>query len=299
MANAAGSQYALHYIAESTWGTTPGTPQMAVLRNTGCSLELKRALYESKEIRSDRMIADARLGAYSVGGDIDFELSMGGQDDLLESALFGAWNTNVLKAGVTRKSFTIEKGFTDIAQYHDFTGCVVDKFSLSMKPGQMVTGKFSILGKTMTTASSPLDATPTAAATNLPMSCAEGSISEGGSPIAIITALDFTLDNQLQLAEVLASNSPVDAVAGRAKLTGTLSALFASNALLTKFLNETRTSISVVCGTTKTFTFDISEVLYTGGKVDVSTEGLLALNMPFVGLHDTSDATCLKITRVP
>ncbi len=47
------------------------------LRRVSSSMNLKRDPYQGTEIRSDRQVADFRLGAYRVGGDINGELSPG------------------------------------------------------------------------------------------------------------------------------------------------------------------------------------------------------------------------------
>lgn len=297
--SAAGSQYSIQYVTEVTLGTTPGTPAMTYIRNTGCTLNYDRENYESKEIRSDRMVTDVRLGVGEIGGDLDFELVMGNLDDLLESAFFGAWTTNVLVNGVTRKSFSIEKGFTDIDQYHLMKGCVVDKLSLSMKPGGMVTGKLTFKGMSMAVAATPQDASPTAATTNLPMSCYEGALLEGGTTVAVVTAVDLNLENNLEVVKVLCTTTPIDIVAGRSRVSGTITAIFQDNAMLAKFLAETPSTLAVTCGTTKTYKFEIPNLKYTGGKVDVNTEGLLTISMPFLGVYDAVTGCSIKVTRVP
>src|SRR5215207_5088414 len=142
---ATGGQHGMSIVKEVTYGTTPGSPVMKALRNNGTTLNPDKDSITSEELRGDRMISDLRHGNRRPRGDIPFELSYGSQDDLLEAALFGLWTTNVLKAGVTMNSYTIERRFTDIAQYVRFTGCIVDTLTLEFRPGRMVTGSFGIV----------------------------------------------------------------------------------------------------------------------------------------------------------
>lgn len=93
MALASGSNVGLTYIAESTHGTTPGTPAMKSLRVTGRNINLTRATLTSNERRNDRQIADLRHGFNQVGGSLGFELSLEAFDDLMEGALGGTWAT--------------------------------------------------------------------------------------------------------------------------------------------------------------------------------------------------------------
>lgn len=299
---AIGGYSRITYVGETTWGTTPSTPAMLTFRHTGCSLNLERDTLESKELRSDRMMTDVRMGVYNVTGDLDSEVSVGDIDDFFAAALFGEWTANVCKAGIVEQAFTIEKGFTNIGQYHAFSGCMIDKFQLSVKPNEMVTAKFSIRGKTMTSSTSPLDASPTAAGTNSPCDAFSGTISEGGSPIAYITGIDMTLDNGIVPVPVVGSKFPYRLAAGRSKLTGTVSAVFVDNTMLAKFLAETASTIEFTIKglpDTKYFTFLIPEVKYTGAKVDINTEQVLQLDLPFYGVYDSGEGTNLKITRVP
>jgi hypothetical protein len=292
-----GANSQLLRIAEVTWGTTPTTPTGIFTRYTGLSLNPVKDVFESKEIRNDRQTSDLRHGILMGVGDIDVEHSNAAYDDLLESAMFSAWSTNDLLIGSTRKSFTMEVGHTGVAQYISFTGCVVDKMQISFKPGEIVTGKFSIKAQDAARAGTTLFSATSAAATGLPYDTFTGTITEGGSPIATVTALDFTLDNQLEEAKVIGSSSLYDLQPKRAKITGTLTAFFTDGSLLDKFLAETASSLVVSAAAgTKSLTFDFSNIKYTGGKVDVNTEGLLAIDLPFVALYHATD-TALKITR--
>ena len=53
-----------------------------------------------------------------------------------------------VKAGTTKRSFTIEREFGDIDKYARFTGCMINTINLSLKPNAIVTGTFGIVGKT-------------------------------------------------------------------------------------------------------------------------------------------------------
>ena len=224
MTFAAGSFHGLRYVAESAWGVTPSTPSMIDLRHTSCNLGLSKETFTSGELRADRMISDMRHGNKKVAGDVGVDFSWKEYDALLESTLMGAWNANVLKAGVTPKSFTVERKFGDITQYGKFTGCMVDKFSLSIKPNAIVTGTFSFVGSDGTFSGTPLDATPDASQTESPYDSFTGTISEGGSPIAILTGLDFSLENGINPAMVVGSSYAAALVPVRFERPGTRAA---------------------------------------------------------------------------
>lgn len=300
MTFASGSQHGLRFIAESSWGVTPGTPQMIALRHTSCSLGLDKDIFQSQELRTDRMIADLRHGAKKAQGSIGFELSYGEYDPFLEAALFGDWAANVLKAGTTAKSFTIERAFEDIDRYGAFLGCMVDKLSLDVKPGGMVTGSFDIVGKSGSYSNTSLDSTPTASQTNSPFDGFTGTIEEGGSAIATLTGIQLSLANGLTPAMVLGSSTAASIVPGRSNLTGTVDAFFDDITLLNKWVNETESSIEFTLGSgAKSYTFLIPRVKFTGGDLNVQNENNVPLRLPFQALLDNVTGTNLQITRVP
>ena len=303
MTFATGGFHGLRYVPEVTYGVTPSTPAMVALRHKGCSLGQTKDTFQSEELRSDRQISDLRHGTIRVSGGIDFELSYGEFDPILEAALFGAWDTNVLKAGVTAKSFTFERAFSDITKYAAFTGCMVNSMSLTVPSNGMVTGSFDIVGKDAEAITgTPLDASPTASQTNSPFDGFTGTIKEGGSSIAIITQVELSLANSLDPAFVLGSRYAAGITPGRSNLTGTVSALFESETLLNKFINETESSLEFTLGngTSKSYTFLIPRIKYSGGgDAPVSGEGRIALSLPFQALYDSVTGTNLQITRIP
>ena len=303
MTFAAGSSHGLRYVAETTKGTTPSTPTMTKLRHEGCSLGVTKDNFQSNEIRDDRQISGLTHGVVSPGGSIDFELSYGEYDTLLEMAAFGEWDANVLKAGTTVKSATFERAFADIVKYAAFSGCMVDTFSLSVPSNNKVTGSFSLQGMGANAISgTPLDADPVASQTNTPFNTFDGTIKEGGATIAYVTSLDLSLANSLDPATVVGNDSIVDITPGRSNLTGTVSAFFESEDMLNKFLDETESSLEFTLGdgSTKSYTFLIPCIKYTsGGDINVSGEGRISLSMGFQALYDSSEDTNLKITRIP
>jgi len=75
------------YAREITWGETPASPDMTELRLTGESLTHDKETATSGEIRSDRMRSGVFETGASASGSIDFELTFGSFDTLLEGAL--------------------------------------------------------------------------------------------------------------------------------------------------------------------------------------------------------------------
>ena len=130
MAIAGGSLARLAYIAEVTYGTTPATPAFQVINPTSHSIGLEKETFQSETIRSDRQLNDFRHGVRQASGDIGIEFRDASWDDLLQAVMMGTWSTDVLKAGTTRRSFTIERFFSDVTRYRRAVGCEFNSFSL-------------------------------------------------------------------------------------------------------------------------------------------------------------------------
>lgn len=85
----------LTVVPETTVGTTPGTPRMLTVRNTGESLSYQPNMITSNEIRSDRMNADPILVGQTNGGAVNIEfhypVQNSGLDYFIASAMVAAW----------------------------------------------------------------------------------------------------------------------------------------------------------------------------------------------------------------
>lgn len=300
-----GSRHGLRYIEESSYGVTPTTPAFQTLRHTSCSLALSKNSSQSAEIRDDRQISDLRHGAKQVGGDIGFELSALTFDDLLEAVMGGTWATNVLKAGTTRRSFTFERYFADIAgvdkPFHRFTGCEINTMNLSVQPDARITGTFGLIGQGMNTDTAIIaGATYANPTTTAGLDSFTGTLSEGGSQIGVVTEITLDINNGQSSRFVIGSDVSARPSIGQSVITGQIGVFFENSTLLDKFINETESSIEFTLpdAVGNSLTFELPRVKYNGGQPDVSGPGDIILTMPFQALYDPTEQTNLKITRV-
>ena len=296
-----GSRSYLAYLVESVFGTTPATPELFELRTKGNTIGLKKETLESEEIRSDRQITDVRHGNNMVDGDINVELSDLEFEEFLEAVLGGTWATDVLKAGTTFRSFVMERGFTDIDQYLVFNGVVLNTLAVQIASNAIATATFGVLGKSAAAAASAsIDTTPglTPVGTSPPYDSFSGSINEGGSAIAIVTALEFNLNNGAEQAFVIGSAEAPQTTLGRSNITGQITAYFEDAALFNKFVNETGSSLDVTLGGSGAgLTFDFPSIKYMGADIPVDGEGPRLITMPFQALRDDTEGSNIVITR--
>ena len=161
----------LRFLEEASWDTLDSNPTLQTLRMTGESLVAEVENTISNELRSDRAVSDLIQTSRQNSGGFNFELSYGTFDNLLEGALFDTWATNVLKGGITEKSFSIEKAHLDIDEYFLFTGMMVNSFTLNLATSAIATGSFEFLGGTATLGQSANSTTIAAATTSSVMNC--------------------------------------------------------------------------------------------------------------------------------
>lgn len=314
MAN--GSRHSLYAVKEATYGTTPTSPALELVRITGTTLGLAKDSLQSEEVRSDRQMSDFRLGSNQVSGDVNFELSYGSFDQFLQAALLSEdWaadvpvvGTDQIKSGTQRASFTFVREFSDIQAadkpFYIYTGVEINSMQLTIAANSMVTGTFSVVGQAQTTASD-LTAlgTPTfpPASTTSPLDSFTGTLNEGGSVIAVVTEISMTLANGIEPRFVVGSKNTIYPSVGRSNLTGQVTAYFEDSSLVDKFLDETESSLQFTLpdGAGNEQKYIIPRIKYTGGQPDVSGEGPITLAMPFQALLDASSGTNLMIERTP
>lgn len=308
-----GSRHSMRMVAEATYGTTPANPVFNYIRHTGTTLGLSKEALQSEEIRDDRQITDFRHGARQVGGDINFELSYGSFDVILEALLGGTWDadapsagTDQLKAGTTRRSFTVERYFGDIQSadkpYHRFSGVEFNTLQLQVNANAMVTGTVGVVGKDLTTATAIVaGATYTDASTTSPLDSFTGTLNEAGTPIAVITEIQLNLDNGLDPRFVVGSKTTLRPSIGRSNISGQITAYFENSLLLDKFINETESDIefNLPDGAGNNLKIKLPRIKYNGGQPDVQGEGPITLSMPFQALLDDTTGTNIIIERTP
>jgi hypothetical protein len=203
-----------------------------------------------------------------------------------------------IRNGVTEKSLTLEKGFVDIAQYISYTGMVVSKMSLGFNSQNKVTGSFDLMGKEAVIASSPLNSTLVAANTNEIYNSVDNvsGVFEGGTIVGSPNFVNqFTVDvvNNTRTKYAVGSASPIDLGVGKVDVTGTLKTYFGDAALYTKFINGTRTSLTIrlTDSANNTYIIDMPQVEYSEGDVPIpgndqdifATLGYRALRDPSYG----------------
>lgn len=302
MALAKGSYGRLIYVAETVWGQTPATPECTVLQFTSESLAGAKDTLVSNMLRSDRNVSYMIYGNQNAGGTISGELVYKLWDDFIQAALFGTWTTDVITNGIVERSFTIEKGFTDISKYIPYRGMMVNTMAVNIAPNQIVTVEFTLSGKEEGTVSSTsIDASPTmpTGVGSAPFDGFSGSLKEGGIATNLITAINFTVNNNLSDGFVVGSKAKAGVFAGRCNVNGSFSLYIEDLSIYSKFINGTESSIEVNLNDAagNQYKIEFPRVKYGGSTPTIGGEGPIVQEVPFTALYDNVTGCTIKITR--
>jgi len=202
------------------------------------------------------------------------------------------------KAGVIRRSFSIDQYFADINQHLIFAGVEMNTMKLTIGTSGIVGGSFGVIGKSQSLgaiAGSSLNAV----AVGAPYDGFSGSLKEAGSSIAVVTEISLNINNNLAPMFVIGSPETLEPSIGRSMVDGSATMYFQDTTMLNKFINETESSMQfVLAGPNRSgMRFTLPRIKYNGGAPNVGGEGPVTLAMPFIALYDTTMATQLRIER--
>ena len=315
MTQAKGSSARVMLIEEATYGTTPATPDGYVIPVTGIGGSwYQRNLIDVPTLRANRNPAAPVRGNTSVSGSYTVPLGLEYIGWITKHAIGAPVTTgtttltHVSKAGFDGGSagdlevgLTHEIGFTDIDQYHIYTGCKLNGFTVNGSSEGVCTVDVQVVGQDYAQDTSSLDASPTSY-TDTAIDHFLLTMEEGGSGITNVKECSLTFSNNIDTSQyVIGSAGQVGALpSGICSCTGSITALFENDVLLTKAENHTESSLSLIWTSgSYSWTLHIPELVYEPASPTVSgPDGIVAtLNFRSYYAND-SDATCLMSTLV-
>lgn len=269
-AGANASDTRLSIVPEAAWGTTPTTPGFQNIRFTSENLQPAKETVRSQEIRPDRNVTDEIMVGRSVSGNMDFELSYGTFDDLLESLFHAEWTGDddeiLINGANIGQSFTAERTIKlndGSSHYSRFTGLVVNSMSLSIASGALVTGSFDLMGKFGGAGTTALSGATYANANQARVINAATDFASltmtglGGGDTPLIQSIELNITNNLRAQRAVGSLDNVGMGAGQFEVTGTITAYFRPG-LLTAFLSHSDIGLEFTLGTAAGFRYKIT-----------------------------------------
>jgi hypothetical protein len=264
-------------------------------------LKVSKNLISSNVIRSSRQPQRPSRGNKEVAGDIQIEYNPYMQR-ILKHALgsysvagAGAPYTHTFTIGTLPTALIIEKGFTDIAQYFRYNGCRINSLSMDIKPEGAITGSIGIMGAKETIDTLPYDSDPVDYG-HIQFEGFDITITEGVTALGTATAINFTLENNLDGSVFVldGTGERYSMPSGKAKVTGKLTALFEDTTLYNKGVNNTETALVITltkgtgAGTAgnEKLTIHMDEMIFKQDSPVISGPTGVVLDLSFEAYYD-------------
>lgn len=237
------------HILESTMGVTPANPAMKRLRVTGETLNPNVTFEDSGEINPLYALSDLIATGQEAGGGIPFEFAKSAaMDEILEAVLRGTWTAGVLKGGVVKRSFTIEKRLA-ASRFMKFPGSRYNGLTLEGSVGSPLTGSIDVmsLGGTPGTTSVVGTGSITEPADTRVMSLVDmtGFTMAGDATPLIVTSFNLSITNNCRQQQGHGQLSSYDIGYGMREVTVGFDAYFESWEQMDKLVGRTNSDLSV------------------------------------------------------
>lgn len=302
---AVGASSRLHAIPETVWGTTPATPQMRVVPFISESMNSAIGIIENNSIRADRRYDTPGQGNVKPAGDVRVVWGANSHAWLLYRAIGGTMFTTGAgpfthtfqeSASPDLPSFTLEKGFDDIARYFQYPGSRINTLSFELRPEANIEGSIGIIAKNEVAAATALDTTPTNQA-YIPLDNFSGTFLQGSVALANLTELTLNLTNNVTGTSVLFSQFYGAVLAARLRISGTFSIFFTNVTQYNIYRNFTETDFVIrmqdLAG--NFFEFQMSNVRYGGATPQIGGEGPVFFQGEFAAYTDATLGKQLQV----
>lgn len=295
MSRARGYKSHLALAYETAYGQTPASPTGYNMPFNQAKLAIKQNLIDSATIRSRRDQVQPTAGNADVSGSIVVPIDQIGFGFWLR-AMFGNPATSgsgdpythIFKVTESQPSLVLEQQYTDIPACEMFNGCKVNKFSFTYGGDNELTANLDIIGAKRTVSSEPFAATlndiPILKFNNF-----QGTIEEGGSPLAIVTEAslnaDFGLDGNTYT--IGGGGYRTELPEGILQVSGNIKAFFEDTVLLNKAINNTESSLKFKFASgVHSLEFFMEEVIFQQTSPGIESEKGIFINLPFKAFYN-------------
>lgn len=200
--------------------------------------------------------------------------------------------TIVPASGHVRRLFAFEHYHDDLDIARLFTECRVHGYRLNLPATGMSTVEFPVMGRNMqvlTAGNSPYFTGPTAATTTGIAAAVNGVLLVGGTQVGVVTGVEINAEVAASMPAVVGQNFAPDIILGRFRLSGQVTALFESAALIENFLDEDEVGLLVrldasSAANTDALTIYLPRIKFGGGSAPALGEGEQVVTLPFTAL---------------
>ena len=302
MPQARGSQATIALYEESTYATNPATPSGQQLYVTQCTLASQQNRIDANTLTSARSRSQPAAGNINASGQLVFELGAESMGTILKHALGTSADTganpytHTLTIADLPVGLIIEKDFganiSGSGRTEYFNGTRIQQVTFDFPVEGYATCTMDCVAAKSTLGTAALDGTLTDNG-HTPFSIFSGSITEGGTAIAYVQSASITLSNELDQSVYAIGGAGVRRALpeGFATITGSVTALFESAALLTKAIAGTESSLAVTLSRgdglgsagNESMSFTVQQLLFERTSPPISGPNGLLLTLPFKG----------------
>lgn len=208
---------------------------------------------------------------------------------------------------LTNAYYTLEAAHADIspAVYRKYAGFCVNKMSLSLQSGNIVTGSFDFMGMSGSNSGTTSMGTPAASQVFDPMNAVSGlgALLEGGVALTGTSLKSLSLDiaNNLRGQDAVGVLGYAGIGVGGLDVTGSVQAYFSNKDLLDKFVNNTATSLAFYIRDSagNAYGFNMPKVKFSTGKTNASGSNQdMMVDLSFTAYMDPTLLKTLIISRM-
>lgn len=303
----------LTWWAETTWNQTPVSPAAVKIPVLGESLKAGQGWQPNQSYRGRYERGKPFRDVFAVGGDLQVALDPLAHGLLLKELLTGTPvttganpYTHVLTPGAQTVGFGLERKVG--AEYYVYSGLRCVKGVFTAKATGPMAAAFSLIGGGETVATVTKDADPTEYAHDPWELAGTGTqILEGGSAIANVAEVEFTVDREGEAGEPVVGGqaAPSGVLTGFVAISGRVRALYFDKALYDKARAGTESSLNLTlsrgAGTgalgAESLEWVIPELVYEPDAPTIQTAKGYVVEQRFTAYYDNAaEGAGLKAT---
>jgi hypothetical protein len=258
-------------------------------------------------IRSGGFADPANNGLHKITAVTATDLTCGGSALVDEASAAGRTIlARMARNGSTKRSFSVEEEFPDVASFVKYIGMRISQWQMTVTAKQIVTGSFSFMGQKGVSAGATAVSTGNVSGnSNVVFNASNnvGTILEGGAALATaLRSIQFSLNNNPREVVQIGSLTPADINYGTCQITGTIEAYFDGLTLYEKFLNHTSSSLSfrLTDSAGNIMIVTIPKVYYMEG--DPGVPGVnqdVMVSLPFTAVRDVTTDCVIQVDLLP
>lgn len=212
-----------------------------------------------------------------------------------------------VKAGDTRKSFSILREFSDFSgggakPFLLYAGCEVASWNLTAAANGLAKSTFTMFGQSMVgpSTTAPANSSVAPAFDNEPFDTFSGQMDIDGAESAIVTDYNITINNGHAPRYVIGKESSQDPSVTQSVIDGSITAYFEDASLYEKFVNEEALALKLTLSDTagNQMIVNLPNLkVGNGTQPDVTADGPITLTVNFTAHKDTTLASHISVQR--